>query len=162
MRCARLILVVPALAAITGCAWFRNLGRPDAPASQPESQPVPLEQQLEAERSARAGLQLQKDRLEAQNARLTREVDALQKRLHDAGRQIAAARADAHKIDIALEARRRELDNALTAIRRSRADWEEALADRQKQIDLLTNQVQRLERQLEAARRANRPSTRPQ
>lgn len=90
----------------------------------------------------------QRDRLEAECTDLRKEVAALREQVRSGAITGAGAQAQRE-----LERQRKELETALSALQRSRDEWEQALADRQRQIDILTNQVERLKKELENAKK---------
>lgn len=124
-------------------------------ASQPASQPAtqvgdeePLDEM--------SRLRLQRDRLAATNRNLQQELDLLAASHRNLESRYESLQAQSRAQAGELEAQRTRLRRAMEAIEKNRQEWETQLAERQRRIDLLTNQVERLTRRLEQA-----ASTRP-
>ncbi|MBP7934051.1 MAG: hypothetical protein KA354_05315 [Phycisphaerae bacterium] len=100
----------------------------------------------------------QRDRLAAENADLKRQL-ASQREL-ERPRDGALAEAEA-KARLETDAIRKELEQALANIRLSRQRWEDDIASRQRTIDMLTSEVERLRRELQSARDSE-PASRPE
>jgi len=154
------LLVLPAAAG--GCAWQKDLDEARRQASQYRLQIRDLQAQQAREQPNHTLLKAQRERLEAENQVLKRQIEELRKRERDLNARLAAVRAQDERVRAELEAQRAELNRALEAIHQSRQEWERTLADRQKQIDMLANQVQRLTRRHEVAGRVPGTTTHPQ
>ncbi|HOW73189.1 MAG TPA: hypothetical protein PKY77_21540 [Phycisphaerae bacterium] len=100
----------------------------------------------------------QRDRLAAENADLKRQLAS--RRELERQRDGALAEAEA-KARLETDAIRKELEQALANIRLSRQRWEDDIASRQRTIDMLTSEVERLRRELQSAR-GSEPASRPQ
>lgn len=140
---------------VLGCSWNPQLDEARRQAAECRLELETLRREQQAAPNA-ALIKAQRDRLEAQCEDLRNEVARLKAELRDK----ASAPTDSSASE-QIERERRELQTALVAIRRSREEWEQSLADRQREIDILTNQVERLQQQLAEARRAGQAESRP-
>lgn len=92
----------------------------------------------------------QRDRLEAQCEQLKNEIARLKaERREPAGPPIARSDEQAQKYIQELQKRMERLQVEFLD---GKHEWERALAERQRQIDVLTNQVERLQKELAAAK----------
>jgi len=149
------------LPGVAGCTWQKDKQAVEQQADECLLQLKALREKQAAAESGRQLLEAQRDRLEAANRELQRQIDELHKRERELVAEAEAARSQKRQVAQDLEAQRKELESALASVRQSRQQWEEALADRQKRIDLLTNQVERLRRQLDARRTATSTASAP-
>ena len=122
--------------------------------------------ELEELRSQQAGedvgrLKAQRDRLAAENRMLTEEVTRLKDKQRALDGKLAAAEKTGPQLARELDTQRKELEVAIANVGRSRQQWEDTLADRQRQIEVLSNRLERLQQELAALRPATRPASRP-
>lgn len=142
----------------TGCMIKR-----DPNAVQLQADDTALQTQGTRERAKHSQAELdrvtaQRDRLTAENADLKRQLDSLLELERERDRTLSESEAKARAES---EAIRRELEQALKNIRLSRQQWEDDIASRQKTIDMLTSEVERLKRELQSAG-GGEATTRPQ
>ncbi|HSA28401.1 MAG TPA: hypothetical protein P5159_17870 [Phycisphaerae bacterium] len=146
------------VASVAGCAAQNEPG-----AARPaiDEDRLPIENAGESGRHTGAELDhmtAQRDRLAAENADLKRQLAS--RRELERQRDGALAEAEA-KARLETDAIRKELEQALANIRLSRQRWEDDIASRQRTIDMLTSEVERLRRELQSAR-GSEPASRPQ
>jgi septal ring factor EnvC (AmiA/AmiB activator) len=126
------------------------------PTSQPASQPATAPDGVTTEPAGVMDevslLRLQRDRLLAANRRLQQDLDAVRQRERELTQRSADLERRLEQQSADLESRRRQLRQTMDSLQESRDEWEATLADRQRQIDILTNKVERVERELEKGR----------
>lgn len=148
--------VLLSLPAWAGCSWNSQLEEARRQAAACRLELEALKQQ-NSDQPSTALLKAQRDRFAAQCEELKTEVAQLKDQLREA--HASGIDSDTRR---QLDEQRRELETALAGVRRSREEWEQGLADRQRKIDILTNQVERLQQELEKARGgAGSPASRP-
>jgi len=92
------------------------------------------------------------DRLAAENAHLRRQLAQIEDREKQLRKTLSIEKQEKPENRQRIAALQSELKQALGNIRSSRVQWENTLADRQRQIDMLNNKTQRLEKELQAVR----------
>lgn len=145
---AGLILTGGLPAGSGGCASSQELNEARRQVAECRMELAALKERAEKEQTSCGLLKAQRDRLEAELADARDELGKL--REPSRGGDAAARAAEVVRARAELERQQKELEAALAAVRRSREEWEQALADRQKQIEMLSNQVDRLQRELAA------------
>jgi len=103
----------------------------------------------------------QRDRLAAENEHLKRELAEIRERERQLRKNLAVEDQAGPKAGDRTIAERQELQRALANIRRIRRQWERTLAERQRQIDVLTSQIEGLRKELQTARAVARAATQP-
>lgn len=138
-------LLVPAGGCADGEDWWRGTGgAPDQHEGPPAANAQVDGQDQEAVAPTGDLLLARKQRLEAENRRLRERIAELEARDREHRRGVEQVQAEIQRTRADLERQRRELDEAGRALRRSRADWERSLSDCRRQVDILTNQLERL------------------
>ena len=113
------------------------------------------------ERADCAMLRAERDELERENQRIGRGLAACRANEQNLQRKLKAAQLEVRQTRLDVGSRSKELERAAAALEQSRNKWEQTLADRQKRIDILTNQVERLTTQRTKANSSKNPSTQP-
>ncbi|HSW45580.1 MAG TPA: hypothetical protein VLM89_08415 [Phycisphaerae bacterium] len=133
--------------ASVGCTWNKELddARLQADECRLELQNLRA-QATQAEDVTR--LRAQRDRLAAENQTLKAELAKLRRRERDLQKKLTESEKAGPEIAGQLETQGKELHAALENLRRSRQQWEETLADRQRQIEVLKSHLARLAQEL--------------
>ena len=146
LSCMMALALAGGLILCLGCGPSRELQDTRLTADECQLQ---LEAALKELQNCRqdARYKAQRDRLAAENLHLKKQLDDLRQAQNLLRNQLATLQDDQKKNADTLAAERTELQQAMLNLTRSRQKWEQMLADRQKQIDLLTNQIERLKEQ---------------
>jgi len=143
-----LLLAVPILSG--GCTFT-----PDWDDARVEVDECRLElEELRKQVAATTGdgrLAAQRDRLAAENERLKSDIARLQAAERHLSEALAAAEEKTRRVSRETAMQRQELEQAMARLTHSRLSWEQDLAERQRQIDILTSQVEQLEAKLRQA-----------
>ena len=160
MTC-RLVATVLVCVLTGGCSWFQNEERAPDDSDADLRKIDELTAQCNSERAARQRIKAQKDRLEAENRDLVQRVAAIEADERKCRNRLTGADDQTRQARLELDTRRRELAQASEALQRSRTEWEQALADARRRIDVLENKIRRLTQQL-ADQNAKAPASRPE
>jgi septal ring factor EnvC (AmiA/AmiB activator) len=139
----------------TGCAWTKDLDEARLQAEECRLELDRLRAQLGSNEDL-TRLRAQRDRLTAENQSLKRELGELRRCEQDCRKRLGDAERNGPEFARQLELQRKELEIAAENLRRSRQQWEDALAERQRQIEMLNSRIAGLRKELSA-----RPATRP-
>lgn len=137
------LLVAGLLASLPGCITKKHLDAAQLEADQNKLQFLNAHQQAKRGQAELERVTAQRDRLAAENTELKRQLASL----GELEKQRATMPSEADiRARAETDALRKELKQALTDIRLSRQQWEEDIAARQRTIDLLTSEIERLKR----------------
>ena len=146
--------------ASAGCAADRELADARLDADECRLELQTLRAKLD-QQDGGSLIRAQRDRLAAENEYLKRELAQIRERERQLRKNLGITKTESPKAAEQIAAQREELKRALANLRRSRDQWESSLAERQRRIDVLTHQIQRLVKELQAARDAAHAATQP-
>ncbi len=145
-RCS--ISLLSAMLTMSGCALKRDVDNAKRQAAEYRIALEDMQEKRNSEQTDCEVLKTQYARLEKENATIKRQITDAQGRENVLNQRLAIAETRKGRDRGNLEEQQKELQRALQAVRGSREEWERTLAERQRQIEILTNQIERLTHQL--------------